>query len=341
MNLFAFTVAATCAATGQLRVDWRRLAVFMGVSLAIVAAVLIGLRTALSAFLGEGDIPRRTLMNLTIENPAPVVFRFEAPRLPTVASTDQNRIQQILERGSLRVGYNADNLPFAFVNEEGDLVGFDIELMHEMAQQLGVKLELVPWTYETLFDQLDRGDFDVTAGGMVVNLKRLARASFSEPYMEVTAALVVPDHLRNEIESWRQIDEELIMRVGVTGHARTHKVRQRLSNTDIKPVKSYDEFFTDNPLGVDAILISAEAGSAWTVLYPEYAVVVPEPQIKTTVALLLPKGDPDFRDLVAEWIKLKKADKTIDRLYEKWILGKDDESKNPRWSVARNVLGWE
>jgi ABC-type amino acid transport substrate-binding protein len=58
------------------------------------------------------------------------------------------------------------------------------------------------------------------------------------------------------------------------------------------------------------------------------------------MALLLPKGDPDFRNLVADWIRLKKTDKTIDRLYEKWVLGKDEESKKPRWSIARDVLGW-
>jgi len=341
MNLFAFTVAATCAATGQLRVDWRRLLVFVGISVAVFAAVLIGLRTTLSVLAGKEDIPRRTLMHLTIENPAPAVFRAEAPMSPTGESTGKNRLEQILERGTLRVGYNSDNLPFVFINEKGDLVGFDIELMHEIANQLELKIEFIPWTYETLFDQLNRGDFDVTAGGMVVNLERLAKASFSEPYMEVTSALVVPDHRRNAIESWRQIDEELIMRIGVTGQERAHKVKHHLPNTDVKPLKSYEEFFTNNPLGVDSILISAEAGSAWTVLYPEYAVVVPEPQVKATMALLLPKGDPDFRDLVAEWITLKKTDKTIDRLYEKWILGKDEEGKKPRWSIARDVLGWQ
>jgi hypothetical protein len=88
---------------------------------------------------------------------------------------------------------------------------------------------------------------------------------------------------------------------------------------------------------VNAIFISAEASSAWTVLYPEYAVMVPEPQQKATMALLLPKGDPDFREVVAEWIKLKKTDKTVERLHEKWILGKDEESKKPRWSIYTRI----
>lgn len=90
---------------------------------------------------------------------------------------------------------------------------------------------------------------------------------------------------------------------------------------------------------MDAILISAEAGSAWTVIHPEYAVVVPEPRQKGFMTLFLPRGDPDFRQLVADRIKLKKTDNRIEQLYVKWILGKDEESKAPCWSIAHDVLG--
>jgi hypothetical protein len=38
----------------------------------------------------------------------------------------------------------------------------------------------------------------------------------------------------------------------------------------------------------------------------------------------------------ADWIRLKKTD----RLYEQWLLAKDQESKKPRWSIVRDVLGW-
>ena len=43
---------------------------------------------------------------------------------------------------SLRVGYLPDSLPFAFVNERGDLVGFDVELAHRLARELGVTARL-------------------------------------------------------------------------------------------------------------------------------------------------------------------------------------------------------
>jgi hypothetical protein len=37
---------------------------------------------------------------------------------------------------------------------------------------------------------------------------------------------------------------------------------------------------------------------------------------------------------------LKKRDRTIDTLYDYWILGKNAVPKQPRWSVIRNVLHW-
>jgi hypothetical protein len=119
MNPFAFTVAATCAATGMFRIDWRRLVVFVGVSVAIFATAVVCLRAGLSLLVGDEDFPRRTLMHLTIQDQAPAVFRASAPTSTAFTPTGRNRLQQIVDRGTLRVGYNSDNLPFVFVNEKG------------------------------------------------------------------------------------------------------------------------------------------------------------------------------------------------------------------------------
>jgi hypothetical protein len=95
-----------------------------------------------------------------------------------------------------------------------------------------------------LFDQLDRGDFDIVVGGILVNLERFARASAPEPYLETTAALVLLDYRRNEIETWRQIDEELIMRLGVAGEERAREAKDRLPNPDIRSLKTSESSFS-------------------------------------------------------------------------------------------------
>jgi len=67
--------------------------------------------------------------------------------LPTV-NDGSTALERIHRRGVLRVGYRADSLPIAFRNEAGRLVGADVELMHHLARDLGVKLEFVCTTLQ-------------------------------------------------------------------------------------------------------------------------------------------------------------------------------------------------
>jgi ABC-type amino acid transport substrate-binding protein len=55
---------------------------------------------------------------------------------------------------------------------------------------------------------------------------------------------------------------------------------------------------------------------------------------------MVPIGEPEWRDVLNSWVTLKRTDGTVQKLYDYWILGKDAESHEPRWSVIRNVLHW-
>ncbi len=200
-------------------------------------------------------------------------------------------------------------------------------------------LEFVPWTYNTLYKQMNDGEFDIAIGGLEFNLERRAYLAFSEPYTTITAALVLPDHLRNEFTDWEEIDKKKA-RLGITGGSRARLAQEVLPNTDVVRIERYQSFFEDNPEGLDAIIISAEAGSSFTILHPDYAVVVPKPNYSTPMGLMMAKGDRDFVSLVSDFLELKTVDPTIDQLYDKWILGKDEARKQPRWSIGRDVLGW-
>jgi len=338
MNLFTFTLVAACAATGAVRINWSRILSFAIISLLVFGAALLGTRFLLSEMVSKEDIPRRTLMQSEVKEESKPADTEKGDSKEVV--TEKNQLESIIKHGKLRVGYNRENLPFSYHNEKGDLVGFDVELMHELARELGVDLEFVPWTYDTLFEDLQQNKFDVAIGGLIVTPERLTKANFSEPYMNNTTAVVLEDYRRHKFKIWREIDEKLIARLGVVGENRAKDVKRILPNTDVELLETYREFFTDNPKGVDALVISAEAGSAWTIIYPSYSVVVPEPHVKAHAGLAMPLGDSDFGDFVDDWLELKKTSGFITTLYDKWILGKSEEQKKPRWSIIRNVLQW-
>ena len=339
MNLFAFTLVAACAATGAVRINWSRIFSFAIISLVIFAAALLGTRFMLSEMVSKEDLQRRTLMHSEIKDLHKADIKETGSK---EAIGPKNPLKSIIKRGKLRVGYHPENLPFSFVNDKGDLVGFDVELMHVLARGLKVEIEFIEWTYKTVLKDLNQGKFDIAIGGLIVNPERLARVNFSNPYMNMTTALVVEDHRRNKFKSWRAIDKKLNARVGVVGERRAKNVKRYLPNTEIVLLETYSDFFTDNPKGVDALVISAEAGSAWTILYPAYSVVVPEPHLKANAAFAIPLATLDFEDFVNDWLQMNQTSGIIDKLYNKWILGTKVEQKKPRWSIGRDVFGlWE
>ena len=91
----------------------------------------------------------------------------------------------------------------------------------------------------------------------------------------------------------------------------------------------------------DAAILPAESGSVWTLLYPQYSVVVPDADIvKVPLAYPLARRDLGFASFINTWIELKRRDGTIDALHRHWVLGRDAVVNRPRWSVIRDVLHW-
>ena len=88
-------------------------------------------------------------------------------------------------------------------------------------------------------------------------------------------------------------------------------------------------------------MTTAEGGSAWTLLYPEFAVVNPL-EHKEGAPLVFAVAGHDFQleKYMDTWIAIKQMDGSIQHLYDYWILGKLPRYSQPRWSVIRNVLHW-
>ena len=339
MNLFAFTLIATAAATGWLKLSWSRLGRFIVVSLVVMGVVIGATRFGLSVLVSEEDIKRTTLMQTEITYPVQTTVYKDIPEDSERLDLEKLRLQQIIDRGTLRVGYNPSSLPFAFFNDFGGLVGYDVTLYNQLAGDLGVKLDFVPWDYDTLINQLNEGSLDLVAGGLIVTPERLARIAFSESYMTVTMGLVVPDHRRTEFPTWDVVDRSGLQ-IGLPDQSQAEAINLKFAGSEVVAIRAYEDFFYGDQNYLDAIIISAEAGSAWTVVHPEYSVAIPEPHVTRPIAIAMARGDQQFVNFLDDWLKLKKTDGTLDKFYDTWILGKGAQKKQPRWSIIRDVLHW-
>ena len=91
-------------------------------------------------------------------------------------------LERIRQRGAVRVGYARDRLPYAFVNSAGHLVGFDVELAHVLARELGIGVEFVRIDFENLREHLTRGDCDLVSS-VSVTTARARELDFSRTYL--------------------------------------------------------------------------------------------------------------------------------------------------------------
>lgn len=105
------------------------------------------------------------------------------------------------------------------------------------------------------------------------------------------------------------------------------------------PLESPREFFVPTGEPLDVMVDSAEAGSAWCLVYPEYSVVVPEGRpVRVPLAYPIARGNASLLAYVDTWIDLGRKDGTLARVFDYWILGQGATRREPRWSVIRNVL---
>lgn len=344
MNLLIFTLMATCAITGFLSINWKKLLIYTAITILLTAGIITGTRTYLSLALTDAYTKDKVIAGMhLLQDRVPEIVHKTVPPTPVVSDPGQSRLERIRNRGVLRIGYRTDFLPFSFINAAGDLVGFDIAMAHRLAKELGVNLEFIPVELEIMAQQLKDDHFDIIMAGIVNTPHRLEEMNFSEAYLDVTIALVVKDHRRKEFATLERIKRINGLRIGIYGDERyfATELENRLPKAKVVDITSIPDFFEHNRDDVDALLFAAEPGAAWTLLYPDYSVVIPKPDIAALpLGYPIAKGDQEMVNFLNRWIDMKKKDKTIEKLYNYWILGQGSIEKKPRWSIIRNVLHW-
>ncbi len=334
---------AAAAVTGAIRLRLRALLRYGAISVALAVALLVGLRLYFEHVVPQEYRAYQRIVHMDLAINRVATRLLELNRIePLPPNRARDRLAAIQARGTLRVGYPPDRMPWVFGNAQGNLVGLDIDLAHLLAADLGVGLELVAVEPADMAACLDDGRLDLVAGGLLVTPERALRVRFTEPYMDATLAFVVLDHQRRLFASIPALRQAGALRIATPGVAHyDNLVRAALPNAEVTRVASIREFFEAPPGRFDGLLASAEGGSAWTLLYPQFSVVVPRPNVVTgPIAFATPRSAPELHDYVSTWVALKRQDGTARHLYDFWILGRGAQPATPRWSVVRDVLGW-
>ena len=147
-------------------------------------------------------------------------------------------LDEVLEAGVLRVSSDANYAPQSFLDEEGEWTGFDIDVAREVADRLGVELELMAIDWDVITGANWNARWDVSIGSMTPTEERGARLWFTEPYYYTPAGFAV--HADNTTINTVEDLDGVIIGVG------TETTYERWLNRDLTiAIAGYDIVYGD------------------------------------------------------------------------------------------------
>lgn len=91
---------------------------------------------------------------------------------------------------AIKVGMSGSYKPYTFIDENGTLTGFDVEVWQEIGKRLNREIEFVTSDFSGLFGMLDVGQIDTIANQITVTDARIEKYQFTKPYVYYGAQLI-------------------------------------------------------------------------------------------------------------------------------------------------------
>ena len=325
------TVAFVIFATMRRRLVFRPGRAVLVCVVAVSISVILGttcyylLASQLKGFAQSREVvlSRQSLLNL----PKPTILSKES--LPQPAPVTLEAIKQ---RGVLRVGVKSDSVPWAYRNQAGDLVGFDVDLLASLALSLNVRLDLIEGTPSEIKQWLLQGRIDCAAGGLHGTGLATIGDLFYVRYEKVTLAALVSDEGVRRIQDLVQTKEPQTIRFANQGRQEIspalHLSIDRILSEGksprrvvFLPIQTKEEFLAGMDDKFDALLTSAEAGSAYAVIHPETTMLpIFGTALSSDIALVFLKTDDALLNYVGDWIVENQNLDLLERLRNYWIL---------------------
>ena len=341
LHIVVLSVIGTLAMCGHLRLSWAATGRYLMTSGLALAVLFIALRTYFQVFVPPPPDRQAVLDSIELRTERVSAKVRKEPRFIEKALQPGNRFNRILERGTLRVGYRPSNLPCTYLNRSGEVVGFDADMAHTLARDLDLELRLIPFEFDQLGPLLQSGQLDIAMSCIASLPDRYHVAAFSDAYLDLHMAMIVPDHQRSRFTGLGERGYQGDISVALVGsHYFKPRLKAAAPGATFVELESAEAFFTATTPPADVLVLSAEEGAAYTFRYPRFSVVLPERPLRVPAGYALPRNEAEWKEVVSNWIDLKRKDGTIEDLHQYWMLGGATRKKEPRWSIVRDVLGW-
>lgn len=214
------------------------------------------------------------------------------------------------------VGTEPAFAPFESVDDSGELVGFDIDLMNAIGEKAGKTIEFDSLPFDGLIAALQGGAIDAAISGMTITEERAQTVDFSDPYFDAGLAIAVADGT-TDIQSLDDLTgKRIAVQIGTTGADTANSVPDATVTTFNSAPLALQELANGN---VDAVVNDAPATlyAIKTGNIPSIS-VVGELLTDESYGIALPQDSENVAAVNAALAEMR-ADGTYNAIYEKWF----------------------
>ena len=210
-------------------------------------------------------------------------------------------LDEIRDSGTVNIGVFSDKNPFGYVDENGEYQGYDVYFARRLAEDLGVKLNLVSTEAANRIEYLQTGKVDIILANFTVTPQRAEEVDFALPYMNVALGVVSPDsRVIESLDNWNA-DDQMIVISGTT--AETYLTE---NYPDIK-LQKYDTYANaKNAMENGSAAAWANDNTeviAFALQSPGFTVGIPSLGSQDTIAPAVSKGNETLLGWINEEIR--------------------------------------
>lgn len=220
----------------------------------------------------------------------------------------------------LTVATDATWPPMEYIDENRQIVGFDIDLMRAAAKAAGFEVEFQNTAWDGIFAGLANGDYDAVISSVTITDERRGAMDFSVPYINAGQVLIVNQSAPASVTTLADLRGQSVgAQIGTTGAFEVEKV------TGVT-LRTYDEIglavedlangriagvVADTPIAADFVLQNAN--------YANRLKIVGEPFTEEFYGVAVRKGNTAVLEMINRGLRAVLNDGTAEALQDKWL----------------------
>lgn len=222
---------------------------------------------------------------------------------------------------TLKVGTHPTFAPFEFSDQEGNVIGFDLDVIKAIAKANGDEIQIESMPFDGLIPSLLTGNIDVIISGMTITDVRKKRVLFTDGYYESNLSYLIKKDKADVYTSAEALKGKTVcVQIGTTGHA----FADTITPGNVKALNNESDAILELSNGGCEAVINDRPVNLYYLKKSnlDTLVDVVDPKFKENVdsfGIAVRKGNNELLEKLNKGLKELQASGELDKIHVKWF----------------------